>query len=85
MHAAGELRGSQGPALLQHEVVDILEPQPGDFAEHVERIEPLLQVYHADLAGAPLPLHHLPQRVGRGAVAAAGIEEDEINGFSHWV
>ena len=78
VHAGRELPGPERPALLQHEVVNVLEPQAGDFAEDVERIQQLLQIHHADLEGALLPLHHLAQGVGRRAMSAAGVEKDEV-------
>ena len=82
VHAGRELPRPERPTLLQHEVVDVFEPQAGDLAEDVERIEQLLQIHHADLAGALLPLHHLVQGVGRRAMAAAGVEKDEVE-FLH--
>jgi len=78
VHAGRELSRPERPALLQHEVVNVFEPQAGDLAEDVERIEQLLQIHHADLEGALLPLHHLLQGVGRRAMSAAGVEEDEV-------
>jgi len=78
VHAGRELPRPERPALLEHEVVDVFQPHAGDFAEDVERIEQLLQVHHADLERTLLPLHHLAQGVGRRAMSATSVEEDEV-------
>ncbi len=75
LHAARQLRRAQRPALVEQQVVAILEAQPGDFAENVQLIELLLKVHQADLPGPVLLLNHVLQRVGGAAVPAAGVEE----------
>ena len=78
MHPRGQLRRPERPAFLQHGVVEVFQAQAGDFAEHVERVQQFLQVHHADFARPLLLLHHLPQRIGGGPMASAGVEEDEV-------
>ena len=42
---AHQLRASQGPAILQHAVIDVLDAQSSGAANDVDRIEYLLQIY----------------------------------------
>ncbi len=43
MHELQPLRRAEGPALRQHFVVNVFQPQAGDFAKDVQRIEDFLQ------------------------------------------
>jgi hypothetical protein len=79
VHAARELRRAERPTLLEHQVVDVFQAQSGDFAEQVERLEHLLQVHQPDLPRPPFALDHFAQRVGRAAMAAAGVEVKEVD------
>lgn len=78
VHCRGELRRAESPALFERRIVNVLQPQAGNFAEDIQRVEEFLQVHHADLPRTPLARNDFAQRIGRAAVAAAGIEEDEI-------
>src|SRR3954471_22654666 len=87
MHKLQPLRRTEGPALRQHLVIDILQPEPGDLSKDVERIENFLQVDRADLPPlAPrrpaLRIDYRFQRHSGGAMSPAGVEIDKIN-FLH--
>jgi len=64
VHAYHQLRRSQRPTFLQHQVVNILQAQPRHLAEYVHRIQYFLQVDQPDFPPAPLLFHHLAQRIG---------------------
>jgi hypothetical protein len=83
VHDRHQLSRPQRPSLLEHEVVHVLQPKPGRLAENVDRIQHLLQVHHADLERARLPVHNLFEGAGRRAVPPAGVEEDEIELLHH--
>ena len=79
MHAHHQLRRTERPSLLQHQIIDVLQTQARHLAEDVHGIQHFLQVDHADLEWPPLLFHHLAQRVGRRPVPAARVEIDEIH------
>jgi hypothetical protein len=70
---------SQRPSLGQHFVINILEAEAGDLAKHIERIENLLNVDHAHVHGPVVLVDDGFERGRGGAVASAGVEEQEIN------
>ena len=82
VHQHRHLRRSQRPAFLQHDVVDILHPDAGVFAENIQRIQDLLQVNQPDFPGPPLLLDHGFQRVRGGSVPASGIKEHKVKSFT---
>src|SRR6202030_2777468 len=82
VHEANSLGRTERPALSEHQVVNVLQADAADLAEHIQRIEHLLQVDHAYLPGAPLLFDHRLQRGGGRTVASAGVEVDKIN-FRH--
>ena len=64
---------------LQHRVVDVLDADAGVFSDDVERIEQFLQIREANFPRTPLrPNGHL-QGCGGRPMAAAGVEETELN------
>ena len=79
VHADHQLRRAQRPALLEQQVVNVLQAQAGELAEDVHGVQHFLQVDQADFerpsSAAPSPGL---QRIGRGAMAAAGVEVEEI-------
>ena len=83
VHERNQLRGTHGPAAAQHDVVDVLKRDAGGFADDVDGIEQILNRDHVDVPGALLAFDHLGQRLRRGAVAAAGIDIDELDGAPH--
>src|SRR5882724_12788802 len=88
MHEPETLRRTEGPALYQHLVIDVLQSQAGDFAEDIQRIEDFLQIDQADLPRFTprrpvLRIDYRFQRHSRGAMASTGVEIDKIN-FLHY-
>ena|SRR5690242_19816792 len=79
VHRGGELRRSQRPAFFQEQVVDVLQAESGVLAEDIERVEHFLKVDQTDVPRALLLLDDRLQRIGGGAMAAAGVEKDEVN------
>ena len=78
VHKYRHLGRTEGPAFLQHDVVDILHPDACVFAKNVERIEDFLEIYQADFPGPPLLFNDCFQCVGGGAMPAPRVEEDEV-------
>ena len=48
---AHQLRAAQGPAILKHAVIDVLDSQSSDAANDVDWIEYLLQIYELYFQG----------------------------------
>ena len=78
VHCGRELPRTERPPLFQHQIVNVLHPQPRELTENVQRIQRFLQVNHADFDRPALALHDFAERIGRRPMAAAGVEKDEI-------
>ena len=76
---------AQGPAFGEHQVVDVLKIDARDFPEDVERLQQLLEVDQGDFPGAILPFDDRFERGGRGAMAPAGVEIEELDTFHNFV
>jgi hypothetical protein len=72
------LRGSIGPPLPEHPIVEVLQVQPSDLFHRIQRDEQFLQVYKPDISVKALPGHNRSQRSRSAAVATAGIKYDKI-------
>jgi hypothetical protein len=84
VHAGSELRRTEGPAFLEHQIVKVLHAQAGELAENVDRIQEFLQIDQPDIEEAALSFDDALQRIGGRAMAAAGVEEDEIEPFQYF-
>ena len=69
---------TEGPAAFEDSVIEILRRCTGDAAEHIHRIQQLLKIDELDTPAGILVGNHLLERDGRGAMAAAGVEEEEF-------
>ena len=78
MHAHHQLRRAERPTFLQHQVVDVLQADPGELAEDIDFIQHFLQVDQADSNGRACCSIDLLKRVGGGAMPAARVEVDEV-------
>ena len=78
MHEHHHLRRPKRPALLEHDVVDILHPDSGVLAKNVERIQYFLEIYQPDFPLPTLLLNYGFERVRRRPVSPARIEENEV-------
>ena len=76
---------AQGPAFGEHQVVDVLQIDSGDFPKDVERMQQLLKVDERDFPGAVLPFDDGFERGGRGAMASARVEIEELDTFHNFV
>ena len=81
VHTGCELRGTERPSFFEDQIVNILQPDAGDFPEHIDGIEHLLQIYEPNFDGTILRLHHAAERVGGRPVPASRVEKDEIELF----
>ena len=79
------LRRADGPAARQAFVVPILGRAAGHLAKTVLGVEHIEQVDQPHTPRAVVPRQRRLQRQRRGAVAAAGIEIDQIDGGGHGV
>src|SRR6185436_13091319 len=79
MHELQALSRPERPAFRQHQVVNILQANAGNFAEDVERIEHFLKIDQPDFPRSGLLVDDRFQRGGGGSMASSGIEVDEIN------
>ena len=87
-HAVKEfeaLRRSEGPALGEHKIVDVLKIDPGDFPENVERLQQLLEIDQGNLPRAILLFDDRLERRGRGAMSSTRVEIDELYTFHNFV
>ena len=73
-----ELRAAERPAIAQHRVVKVLNPDARKFLEDIEGIENFLQVGQFDFPRALLAFDGHLERGGGRPVPAAGIEEAEL-------
>src|SRR5579885_489388 len=78
MHRGHQLRGAQSPALLQKQVVHILQAEPSDLAENIQRVEHLLQIHQPHIPGTLLLLYDGLQGIGGSTMAATRVEVNEI-------
>jgi hypothetical protein len=73
-----ELRAAKGPAVAQHGVVEILDPDACEFLEDIEGIEDFLEVGQLDSPRMLLGLDgHLKRGRGR-SMSAARVKEAKL-------
>src|SRR5437660_2658389 len=80
---AKKLGTAERPAILQHDVVLLLDANAGQFAQDVQPIGKILKLNEFDLPIALLLRNHCLKRNGRVAVPSSTIMEDDVNSF-HW-
>ncbi len=85
VHQHGGLRRTEGPAFLQHHVVDVLHPDASVLAENIEGVENFLEIYQADFPLPSLLLDDGLQGVGSRPVPAASVKEDEVQALQRQV
>ena len=78
LHQRQKIIGARRPTPSQHAVIQVLQPDSGNFAEHIERIQQLLKIDETDLPGAVLLLADGFECGCRASMTAACIEEHEI-------
>jgi hypothetical protein len=78
VHEFQALRGAQCPALCEHEIVDVLEPDTTDFPKDIERMQHFLKVYKPHFPGPVLLLDQRLQRSSSRSMTTPGIEIDKI-------
>src|SRR5580693_3196489 len=76
-----ELRAAEGPAVLQHDVVLLLDTDAGELAKNVQLIGQVLELNEFYIPWAPLLLHNRLKGDGCIAMSAAGIMEDHVDFF----
>src|SRR6185369_9016587 len=76
VHEGDELSRTRGPAVAEHDVVNILEVDAGEFVDEIDGVEEVLDGDQLEVPGALLAAHYFGQG-GRGsAMATAGIDVD---------
>lgn len=81
VHESQTLRRAQSPALRQHFVINVLQAEVRDFAEHIQGIEEFLEIRQTDFPRPALLFDDGFERRRRGAVSSSGIEEHKFNSF----
>ena len=71
--------GSDSQSVLEHPVVQVLDPDAREAMEDVDRLQDVAQIHHPDLPAALLFVGQRLERRCGGAMAAARIEEDQID------
>lgn len=74
-----ELGGTEGPAFLHNEVVDVLDAKAEQPAEEIQRFEQFLEVDEMRVPDAWLPVEDRLQRCGGSPMSAPGVEVDEVD------
>src|SRR6476646_4337738 len=79
---AKEILAAERPAVLQHDVVLLLNANPGEFAKHVQPVGQILELHELHLPRPPLLSRNRLECDSSVTVSATAIVEDDVN-FLH--
>jgi hypothetical protein len=74
-----ELRTAKRPAVPKHLIVEILNPEAGEFTKNIQGIQDLLQIDQRDFKGKALVFDFDLQGSGGVSVSASGVKEDKVD------
>jgi hypothetical protein len=63
----------------KHLIVEILNPEAGEFTKNIQGIQDLLQIDQRDFKGKALALDFDLQGGGSVSVSASGVKEDKVD------
>src|SRR5229473_3989195 len=78
---AQQVGAAQGPTVLQHDVVLLLDADAGELAQNVQPVRQVLKLNELDLPVALLLGNDRLQSDGGVAMSPAAIMEDDVNFF----
>src|ERR1700761_2233011 len=81
LHERQQIGRAERPAFGQQQVVDILQTDTSELAKDIERVEDLLQVHEPNVPAVVLGFNDGLEGQRRAAMAAAGVEIDEVEGW----
>jgi hypothetical protein len=79
VHRPRQLRRPERPAFLETEVINVFEPDGGEFSKNVEGIQQFLQIDESNFPRPLLMFDDCLERVGGGAMTTARVEVDKVD------
>jgi hypothetical protein len=79
VHAPRELGRAERPTFFETEVINVFQPDRGEFSKNVEWIEKFLEIDETNFPRPLLMVDDCFERVGGGAMATARVEVDKVD------